>query len=114
MKKIILLPLALILTACSTTPSLYYKDGRQASIIRCEGNSWLGCMKQSSQLCQQAGYEIIERNSYRESGLLGNADRKEMLIICKNIADSTAKNQDKPAINPEKSPATNPVDSKIN
>jgi hypothetical protein len=113
MKKIPIL-LTLFLTACSSVPTLYYKDGRQASIIRCEGNSWLGCMKQSSLLCQQVGYDIIERNSYRESGLLGNADKKEMLIICKNIADSTSQNEGAPAVNPDKKPNTNSVDSKIN
>jgi hypothetical protein len=114
MMKTILIPLTLILTACSSIPTLYYKDGRQASIIRCEGNSWLGCMKQSSLLCQQAGYDIIERSSYRESGMFGNSDKKEMLIICKNAADSSSKKQGAPAINPDKNPNTNPVDSKVN
>lgn len=112
MTKTILLPIVLILSACSNIPTLYYKDGRQASVIYCEGNSWMGCMKQSSILCQQAGYDIIERNSYRESGTLSNSDKKEMLIICKNTSESIKKDTDKSENNTEKSPNTNPEETK--
>ena len=112
MIKKALLPIVLILSACSNIPTLYYKDGRQASVIYCEGNSWLGCMKQSSILCQQAGYDIIERNSYRESGLLSNSDKKEMLIICKSTSEPTEKDINKLPNNTEKSPNTNLEETK--
>jgi hypothetical protein len=89
MKKYLTVLIAATLSACSSVPTMYYKDGRQATIIRCEGNSWLGCLKESSNICQDAGYEVIEKSSYRESGLLTNSEKKEMLIICnKKLATS--------------------------
>lgn len=90
MKKYISLLILLLVSACSSVPTMYYKDGRQATIIRCEGNSWLSCLKESSNICQQAGYEVIEKSSYRESGLFTNSEKKEMLIICNKKPDLAA------------------------
>lgn len=83
MKIITTLFLSLILLGCTGNSSLFYKDGREAKIINCEGSSWLGCLKQASLLCQQSGYEILEKISYKDQGFFATTDKKEMIIICK-------------------------------
>lgn len=72
-----------IILGCSSTSTLFYKDGREAKIIDCEGSTWMGCLKQASIYCKQAGYETLEKTGYRDSGIFANTDKKEMIIICK-------------------------------
>lgn len=83
-----------LLSGCSSVPSMYYKDGRQAQVIRCEGLSWMGCMMQASSLCLQGGYDILEKSTYRESGMFSNTEKKEMLIICKNPGQANETSKD--------------------
>lgn len=108
-KNLTLLSMFLILVACSslsplikknpvndeksTTKNLrdknmaiFYKDGREAYISKCEGNSWLPCMTAAGETCKNSGYEILEKNSSKEASILfSDKDIKELYYVCKKI-----------------------------
>jgi hypothetical protein len=53
---------ALLLTACSSAPSLFTSDGRPTQRIACGGaSSWSDCFAQADALCQGSGYEVVSR-----------------------------------------------------
>jgi hypothetical protein len=55
---------ALLLTACSSAPSLFTSDGRPTQRISCSGaSSWNDCFAQADALCQGAGYEVVSRTN---------------------------------------------------
>jgi len=67
---------ALLLTACSSAPSLFTSDGRPTQRIACGGaSSWNDCFAQADALCQGAGYDVVARNN-------STTDRS-VLIACR-------------------------------
>ena len=66
--------------------AIFYKDGRQAYISKCEGNSWLACMTDAGETCKNNGYEILEKNTSKETSVFfADKDIKELYYICKKI-----------------------------
>ena len=48
-----------------TTESVYAPDGKQAILIDCSGefSTWGECQGKAGELCQERGYEVIERDT---------------------------------------------------
>ena len=71
----------------STIETIYYKDGRLVNIVRCEGASWLSCYSEAGKVCNESGYDILEKNlSKQPSFFFGDKDIKELYFVCKEIA----------------------------
>ena len=82
--------LALIITSsavlfygCSTKNSFYYKTGQLVETASCHEASWTECYKIAGKLCQDKGYDILEKSSNKVSGFFGSSDKKELVFICK-------------------------------
>ena len=97
-KNLLLISLLLIFSACAklefltknssniaTQPSsIFYKDGREALVIKCEGASWSECVTKAGNTCKEKGYEALEKNTYKESSyFISEKDIKELYFICK-------------------------------
>jgi hypothetical protein len=66
----------LLLTACSSAPSLFTSDGRPTKQIACSGaSSWDDCFAQAEALCPGSGYDILARNDADTS--------RSILIACR-------------------------------
>jgi len=71
----------------STIDTIYYKDGRLVSVVRCEGASWLNCYSDAGKVCHDSGYDILEKNLSKQPSLFfGDKDIKELYFVCKEIA----------------------------
>jgi len=82
-KIISILATALVGASCSTNNQIYYKDGARAQIIECDGPTWSSCLKEAGQICTEAGYTILEKNSGKKNGFLTSSDLRELIISCK-------------------------------
>lgn len=80
----------LFLSACATDKTMFYKDGQQVQVLTCTGPTFTGCLEKASKICQSNGYEILDRVSVRQSGMLSSADHKEIVIACKAKAPVTS------------------------
>jgi len=74
---------SLLLSACATDKIMFYKDGQQVQVLTCTGPTFTGCLEKASNICKENGYEILDRVSVRQSGILSSTDHKEMVITCK-------------------------------
>jgi hypothetical protein len=83
-KRSVLFSLIVGLTACSSTKEFYYKTGQLVQVTTCEGGSWSGCYHKAGETCQAKGYEVIERASYKTSGVFSSTDTKELVYQCKD------------------------------
>jgi hypothetical protein len=72
----------LLLVACSSTGTLYYKDGKITNTVTCNGTSWMDCYKDAGDICKTAGYAILEKHSNKEMGFWGPDYTKEMIFLC--------------------------------
>ena len=75
-----------IISSPANTPAtkIYYKDGRLVNVAKCEGSSWLGCMSDAGKICNDLGYDVLEKNTAKQSALFfGDKDLKELYYICK-------------------------------
>ena len=80
---------ALILSACATDKTMFYKDGQQVHVLSCSGPTFTGCLEKASNICQANGYDILDRVSVRQSGVLSSSEHKEIVIVCKAKAPVT-------------------------
>jgi hypothetical protein len=74
---------SLLLSACATDKTMFYKDGQQVQVLTCTGPTFTGCLEKASNICKENGYEILDRVSVRQSGMLSSTDHKEIVIACK-------------------------------
>ncbi len=74
---------ALLISACATDKTMFYKDGQQVHVLSCSGPTFTGCLEKASNICQANGYDILDRVSVRQSGMLSSTDHKEIVIVCK-------------------------------
>jgi hypothetical protein len=74
---------SILLSACASTKSFYYKDGTEVHVVQCTGSSWTGCFENASLICKSNGYDILERNAAKTSGFFNTTDNKELIIRCK-------------------------------
>lgn len=80
--KIFTLPVIFLITSCSTTGTLFYKDGKSANTVTCNGTSWMDCYKDAGDICKTAGYAILEKHSNKEMGFWGPDYTKEIIFTC--------------------------------
>lgn len=63
---------------------IFYKDGRLVNVTKCEGVTWLGCFSEAGKICNDLGYDILEKNISKESQIFfGEKDVRELYYICK-------------------------------
>jgi hypothetical protein len=82
-QKASLITATLFLSACATDKTMFYKDGQQVYVLTCNGPTFTGCLEKASNICQANGYDILDRVSVRQSGLISSTDHKEIVISCK-------------------------------
>lgn len=91
-----------LLSSCATVKETYAPDGRKAYTLNCSGTArgWDKCYSAAGELCKDAGYEILDRNSEDAAfgSVSGSANRtnanvsgssvktneRSMVIACKN------------------------------
>ena len=114
LKYFIALVTAFFLTACSSintfdnksqdkssTPAassnvldnaIFYKDGRQAFISRCESSNLSKCFQEAGNICKTNGYEILEKTSHKEKSLLfSDKEIIEIYFVCKKPENPASK-----------------------
>jgi hypothetical protein len=76
LRRLLLLSVCLLGSACATQKTTYLPDGRKAYAISCKGflNSWQSCLVNAGRICGMRGYDAIRSEEY---------DR-EMLFVCKS------------------------------
>lgn len=79
--------MALNLGACTTDKTMFYKDGQRVSVLSCSGPTFTTCMEKASNICQSAGYEILDRTSVRQSGFISSTEHKELIVACRKTSD---------------------------
>lgn len=69
----------LLLPSCATVKETYSPDGEKAYTLNCSGKArgWDKCYSAAGEICKDAGYDIIERNSEdtATSAISGSANR---------------------------------------
>jgi hypothetical protein len=85
------------LVACATVKETYAPDGRKAYTLNCSGlaRGWDKCFKAAGDICQAAGYDVLDRISEDKSsasvggsnGSFGGSavktNERSMVIACK-------------------------------
>lgn len=75
----VIISVASMLFACATVKETYSPDGRKAYTLNCSGKArgWDKCYSAAGELCKEAGYEIIDRNTEDTSttSVSGSASR---------------------------------------
>ena len=64
-RLLIILSISALLGACATVKETYAPDGRKAYSLNCSGTArgWDKCYSAAGELCKEAGYDILDRNS---------------------------------------------------
>ncbi len=72
---LVVVTVAVALSACGSVHSTYVPDGRRGYAISCGGffNSWSACLVKAGRACGSSGYETIK----------GNEEDRAVLIACK-------------------------------
>ena len=73
---------AVITVGCASPKPIYYSSGKDAHILSCTGATWSGCLRDAGLICQEKGYEVLEKSSGREYGFFYDNTVKEMVISC--------------------------------
>jgi hypothetical protein len=74
----------LFLSACASVFSsanssqIFYKDGKIAYVASCKSANWGPCLERAGEICQGAGYTILEKNNR----WMSDGDAKEMVFAC--------------------------------
>lgn len=86
--------IAMISSGCSTVSRIPGKDGRETLVIRCDdADSLSGCREQAKVECP-LGYTTISETT--------GVSRKEIRVICYNLADKGTKDKLKRPARPVK------------
>lgn len=93
---------AALLSACATVKETYSPDGRKAYTLNCSGTArgWDKCYAAAGELCKEAGYDILDRNTEdmsvatvaasanSSSGAMGGSaiktSERSMMVACKS------------------------------
>lgn len=88
MKYCLTLPalLTLLIVGCATDKTMFYKDGQQVHVLSCSGPTFTGCLEKASNICQSAGYDVVDRSSVRQSGIISSTEYKELIVACRTKA----------------------------
>jgi len=78
--------LALLISGCATDKTMFYKDGQQVHVLSCSGPTFTGCLEKASNICQSAGYDVLDRASVRQSGIISATEYKELIVACRTKA----------------------------
>lgn len=98
--------MALTLSACATDKTMFYKDGQSVHVLSCSGPTFTGCLEKASNICQSAGYDILDRASVRQSGLISSSEHKELIVACRKIPAVTINPNPVAPVNVEAGAAT--------
>ena len=73
--RLLLVCVALAISACRSQHATYAPDGRRGYVITCGGflNSYAACLVKAGRACGSNGYETLK----------GNEEDREMLIACR-------------------------------
>jgi hypothetical protein len=74
---------AVITVGCASPQPIYYSSGKGAHVLSCVGATWAGCLRDAGLICQDKGYEVLEKSSGREYGFFSDTTRREMVISCR-------------------------------
>jgi hypothetical protein len=80
-----LLLATLLMGGCSSTKIIYHNDGSIASVASCVNSSWLDCYEVAGEKCKEAGYEVLEKITSRNTGYWSSSDIRQMMFICKPL-----------------------------
>jgi len=75
--------LSLLIAGCATDKTMFYKDGQQVHVLSCSGPTFTGCLEKASNICQSAGYDVLDRASVRQSGIISATEHKELIVACR-------------------------------
>lgn len=75
--------LTLLITGCATDRTMFYKDGQQVQVLSCSGPTFTGCLEKASNICQSGGYDVLDRSSVRQSGIISATEHKELIVACR-------------------------------
>ena len=78
--------LALLIAGCASDKTMFYKDGQQVHVLSCSGPTFTGCLEKASNICQSAGYDVLDRSSVRQSGIISATEYKELIVACRTKA----------------------------
>ena len=78
--------------ALESNKSLFYKDGKEAFFLKCDGPSWSECLQSAGNACKNKGYEVLEKNTVKiPSVIASDKIQNEMYIACKVIEEPLKK-----------------------
>ena|GEM_PF-1829053 len=105
----LILTATLVLTGCATPTTIFYNDGKVAHVVTCTGPNWATCLENAGNICQNAGYEIKEKNTGRgHYSLFSSGEEiKEMVVACKVKSEAVKPEAD--AAKPEAKPVVTEV-----
>jgi hypothetical protein len=93
MRYVLAVTLPLALVSCASSSQTFGPDGRVAHAINCSGTlrSWAACFDRAGEICQAAGYDVIDRSDQRgalaavgsSGGFATTTFSRSMLISCK-------------------------------
>jgi len=84
-------PDILIATSASDN-AIFYKDGREAFITRCESSDWSKCVMEAGRVCKTNGYEILEKTTGKERSLFfSDKEYMDLYFVCKKPENSAPK-----------------------
>ena len=75
--------LTLLIAGCATDKTMFYKDGQQVHVLSCSGPTFTGCLEKASNICQSGGYDVLDRSSVRQSGIISATEHKELIVACR-------------------------------
>lgn len=115
--------MSMTIVGCASNKTMFYKDGQQVHVLSCSGPTFTGCLEKASQICQTAGYDILDRASVRQSGFISSSDYKELIVSCRTkpletttntntIAPVSAETKQESTSSPTNNPATTEATSK--
>jgi fructosamine-3-kinase len=78
--------------ALESNKPLFYKDGKEAYFLKCDGPSWSECLQSAGNACRNKGYEVLEKNTVKiPSVIASDKIQNEMYISCKVIEEPLKK-----------------------
>ena len=72
------------LATSTSDNAIFYKDGREAFITRCESSDWSKCVMEAGRVCKTNGYEILEKTTSKEKSLFfSDKEYMDLYFVCK-------------------------------
>ncbi len=93
MRKLLLLAISFIVSACATVDKTYGPNGEESYAITCSGTAqdWGSCLSKAGEICGSRGYNIISKNGDKGGVITANKDmlfggtaiNRSLLVSCK-------------------------------